>query len=91
MQIGSIKIPAYEMFQINIDAIHKDARVFKNPHEFIPERFDPLNKEGWYQTQPQPQHHLHGQHPPMSFVPFLGGKRQCMGRDWIIGSANLGT
>jgi cytochrome P450 len=45
------------------------------PEEFIPDRFDPESK--YYLTPSGKKRH------PMSFGPFLGGKRICLGKTFV--------
>ena len=41
--------------------------------KFIPERFDPKNDEYYLTPDGKPRH-------IMSYIPFLGGKRVCVGK-----------
>mmetsp|Transcript_38343 Transcript_38343/g.51994 ORF Transcript_38343/g.51994 Transcript_38343/m.51994 type:complete len:119 (+) Transcript_38343:1254-1610(+) len=57
---------------IMIYSIHHNKDEWHSPKEFIPDRFDCKSK---YFKRPdgKPRH-------PMSFVPFTGGKRICIGK-----------
>mmetsp|Transcript_32588 Transcript_32588/g.24078 ORF Transcript_32588/g.24078 Transcript_32588/m.24078 type:complete len:108 (-) Transcript_32588:32-355(-) len=52
--------------------LHHSKDQWRDPDEFIPERFDP-NSE-YYLTP------LGGKRHPMSFLPFEGGPRVCLGK-----------
>lgn len=53
-------------------SLHRDSATWIEPLKFIPERFDPRSK--YYLTPDGKKRH------PMSFSPFLGGKRICLGK-----------
>ena len=57
---------------LNIYQLHHNGDEWQEPDSFIPERFDPQSK---YRLTPsgKPRH-------PMSYIPFLGGKRVCVGK-----------
>jgi cytochrome P450 len=57
---------------INIWNLHNDPTQWHTPTEYIPDRFDPKSK--FYLTPAGAKRH------PMSFGPFLGGKRICLGK-----------
>jgi cytochrome P450 len=61
-----------DLFVINMQQIHNDKTEWKDPDEFIPERFDSTSP---YYLRPDGQKRL-----PFSFAPFLGGKRICLGK-----------
>jgi len=52
--------------------LHRNKEEWIEPEKFIPERFDPQSK--YYLTPTGKKRH------PMSFGPFLGGKRICLGK-----------
>mmetsp|Transcript_25393 Transcript_25393/g.19133 ORF Transcript_25393/g.19133 Transcript_25393/m.19133 type:complete len:96 (-) Transcript_25393:125-412(-) len=52
--------------------IHRNPLEWKEPDDFIPERFDPLSD--YYLTPAGKKRH------PYSFIPFHGGKRICLGK-----------
>ncbi|GBM25942.1 putative cytochrome P450 12a4, mitochondrial [Araneus ventricosus] len=62
--LGGYKIPAGTMVFISFEEIFADEKYFKNPNEYLPERW--LNKE----ERP----------PPYSFTPFGFGPRSCIGK-----------
>lgn len=57
---------------INIWYLHHDPTQWQSPNEYIPERFDPTSK--FYLAPSGQKRH------PMSYGPFLGGKRICLGK-----------
>ena len=65
-------IPKKSLVLIPIQAIHMNEKLWKNPNEFIPERFDPDSK--YFLTPFGKKRH------PMSYSPFLGGRRICLGK-----------
>lgn len=58
--------------QISMLDLHHNKKEWIEPEKFIPERFDPQSK--YYLTPQGKKRH------PMSFAPFLGGKRICLGK-----------
>ena len=52
--------------------LHRNPKEWREPNSFIPERFDPRSE--YYLTPSGQKRH------PMSFGPFLGGKRVCLGK-----------
>ena len=58
--------------QIYINYLHHNPNEWQLPDEFIPDRFDPYSQ--YYLTPNGKKRH------PMSFGPFLGGKRICIGK-----------
>lgn len=57
---------------INIYHLHHNPEEWITPEKFIPERFDP--ESPFYLTPKGTKRH------PMSYGPFLGGKRICLGK-----------
>lgn len=57
------------------DAIHHDEYQWPSPARFVPERFDLKSaKNPWaLTTDGKPRN-------PLSFTPFMGGKRVCLGK-----------
>ncbi|CDW86732.1 cytochrome p450 [Stylonychia lemnae] len=72
MNIQGVKIKKDEMIIINIHQIHHNKDQWIEDDKYIPERFDPSSK--YYLTPTGTARH------PMSFVPFIGGKRICLGK-----------
>jgi cytochrome P450 len=70
-------------FLINIHALQHNPSEWKEPYSFIPERFDPSSE--YFKTPGGMKRH------PMSYGPFLGGKRICIGKTFAenIGKAIL--
>lgn len=62
-------------FQIAFDAIHHDPVQWREPSRFVPDRFDTKNKDNIWAltTDGKPRN-------PLSFTPFMGGKRVCLGK-----------
>ncbi|CDW76461.1 cytochrome family subfamily polypeptide 55 precursor [Stylonychia lemnae] len=72
IEICGKKILADSQWHINIQYLHHNPKEWIDPEEFIPERFDPASQ--YYLTPQGNKRH------PMSFGPFLGGKRICLGK-----------
>lgn len=53
-------------------ALHKHAKYWQRPHEFLPERFD--KESPLYLTPDGKKRH------PFAFAPFNGGRRVCFGK-----------
>lgn len=65
-QIDGIKLKKGDSVLIPLYNLHMDNRYWKlNPHEFIPERFNGVDKN----------------HHPYALLTFGGGHRQCIGQD----------
>ena len=60
------------MFTINMKQLHRNTEQWIYPESYIPERFDPTSQ--YYLTPSGKKRH------PMSYGPFLGGKRVCIGK-----------
>ena len=58
-----------------MEALHHDPEQWIKPEKFIPERFDPSSP--YFLTPSGKKRH------PMSFGPFLGGKRVCLGKTLV--------
>ncbi|CDW84544.1 cytochrome family subfamily polypeptide 55 precursor [Stylonychia lemnae] len=71
-KIGNYYIKKESTWHINMNALHFNPEEWIRPEEFIPERFDPNNP--LYLTPKGTKRHA------MSFGPFLGGKRICLGK-----------
>ena len=61
-----------QLSMINIRYLHINPDEWQEPDSFIPDRFDPTSK--YYLTPSGKKRH------PMSFGPFLGGRRVCLGK-----------
>jgi cytochrome P450 len=66
--------PDMEFF-IHIYQLQRNPKEWQRPHEYRPERFDP--KDPMYLTPDGKKRH------PMSFRPFFGGKRVCLGQTFV--------
>ena len=62
--IGGFSIPKQTMLMVNAWAIHRDPKIWENPDEFRPERFERLNS---------------GERESCIFLPFGTGRRACPG------------
>mmetsp|Transcript_30460 Transcript_30460/g.29843 ORF Transcript_30460/g.29843 Transcript_30460/m.29843 type:complete len:142 (-) Transcript_30460:20-445(-) len=72
VKIGYLNLKAGDIFAIDIARAQRNKDQWISPEQFIPERFDP--KSPYYLTPAGQKRH------PMSFGPFLGGKRVCLGK-----------
>ena len=71
LQILKYKIPANIPIVIDMQSLHHDKKQWREHERFIPDRFNPESQ--YYLTPDGQKRH------PMSFGPFLGGKRICLG------------
>ena len=71
-EIQGLKIKKDTTFLIAMWSLHHNPKEWKSPEKYIPERFDPTSE--WYLTPDGKKRH------PMSFGPFLGGRRICLGK-----------
>lgn len=63
---------------VNFEAIHHDPVQWPEPSKFVPERFDLNSADNkWALTSDGKQRN------PLSFTPFMGGKRICMGKNFV--------
>ncbi|CDW86900.1 cytochrome p450 [Stylonychia lemnae] len=72
MEMSGVTIKKDEMLLINIHQIHHNSDQWVENEQYIPERFDPSSK--YYLTPAGTPRH------PTSFIPFIGGKRVCLGK-----------
>jgi cytochrome P450 len=70
--LGKYFIKKGEQFNVNMYALHHNPLEWKEPARYIPERFE--YKSEYFLTPSGKKRH------PMSFSPFLGGKRVCVGK-----------
>ena len=61
--------------------LHKNPKVWQEPDNFIPERFDP---ESPYYLTPDGK-----KRNPTSFLPFFGGRRICLGKTFAENIAKI--
>ncbi|CDW85751.1 cytochrome p450 [Stylonychia lemnae] len=70
--INGVKVHKDSQWHIWMSALHHNPKEWREPEKFIPERFDPESE--YYLTPAGKKRH------PMSFAPFFGGKRICIGK-----------
>lgn len=75
VEVGKYKIRKGDAFGIFMWLLHRRKDIWIEPEKFIPERFDPESK---YYMTPKGE-----KRPNYAFVPFLGGKRICLGKTFI--------
>lgn len=69
---NGFKLTKGDAFYICVEAMHHDPKQWQQPEKFVPERFD--SKSPWFKKpNGDPRHSL-------TFNPFLGGKRGCIGK-----------
>ena len=66
-KVKDIIIPKDEIISIYVYGVHHSKKYWKNPEQFIPERFDPENLKG---------------KPKFCYFPFGGGPRLCIGNQF---------
>ena len=74
VELGGVTVPAKQDMNILIYLLHINPKEWIEPMKFVPERFDSDSK--WSLTPAGTKRH------PMSFGPFLGGKRICLGKSF---------
>ena len=79
--LGGAKIKANQDMIIQIYLLHTNPKQWIEPLKYVPERFDPESK--WSLTPAGTKRH------PMSFGPFLGGKRICIGKTFAESIARV--
>ena len=67
-EYGGYQIPADWSILYGINVTHADPETFSKPEQFDPERFDPERAED--------------KAKPFSHVPFGGGLRECLGKEF---------
>ena len=72
--LAGYTIPKGQDFNLMIYFLHRDPEQWIEPDKYVPDRFDPESK--WSLTPAGTKRH------PMSFTPFLGGKRVCLGKSF---------
>mmetsp|Transcript_30638 Transcript_30638/g.30113 ORF Transcript_30638/g.30113 Transcript_30638/m.30113 type:complete len:229 (+) Transcript_30638:599-1285(+) len=87
--IGGINVKKGDPFTVDMYFLHHNPEEWIDHNKFIPERFDPSSP--YFLTPSGKKRHA------MSFAPFLGGKRICLGKTFvetmskIIGPTVIGT
>ena len=71
-KLGEYTFRTDSIILINIYQLHHNEKEWQQHDKFIPERFDPSSE--FYLTSSGTKRH------PMSYGPFLGGKRICLGK-----------
>lgn len=66
--LDNYRIPAGTIVSPCSYLVHRNVKYYKNPHQFIPERF-----------MESPSNELKEKHSPFDYFPFGGGRRRCVG------------
>lgn len=74
VDIGGYRLPSDEQVHLSVIATHRDERYYDNPLEFRPERWD----DGFEEELDE-----------YAFIPFGGGRRTCIGREFARLEATL--
>lgn len=80
ISVGEYVIPANSVVSISPMAIHHNSKLWENPEEFIPERFEQATKqESEVNEGPKllPS-------SPFAFIPFSQGHRKCIGQQFAM-------
>lgn len=73
---NKVVFPAGLDFQLQVDALHSDPAQWIEPTKFEPERFNLSSESKWTKAADgKPRN-------PLSFTPFYGGKRICLGKNF---------
>jgi cytochrome P450 len=72
-----VRIPKGQEVRFDLLGAHINQDEWKNPLEFIPERFDPDSE--FYKKQSEDK-----QRSPLAHVPFSVGKRMCVGNSYAM-------
>ncbi|CDW76273.1 cytochrome p450 [Stylonychia lemnae] len=81
MNISGFEIDTDIPILVHFHLLHRNPKEWIEPTKFIPERFDPLSK---YSLAPDGS-----KRKPLSFSPFLGGRRICLGKTFAENIAKL--
>lgn len=71
VNIGNYTLYKGDIAFVSLTAIHTDPKIWRDPHKFIPERFDPTSP--YYLTPDGHKRH------PYSYSPFGSSVRSCIG------------
>jgi cytochrome P450 len=74
VNIGGYVVPKGSLVSVSTYALHRDARFFRDPEVFDPDRFAP----GWEERIPR-----------YAYLPFGGGPRVCIGNGFAMMEARL--
>lgn len=89
VKIGKYTLRKNDPFFIDMHHLHRNPKYWKDPEEYIPERFDSTSE--YFLTPSGKKRH------PMAYSPFFGGKRICLGKTFaetmskIIGPSLIGS
>eukprot|EP00350_Pseudokeronopsis_sp_OXSARD2_P013155 CAMPEP_0170567622 /NCGR_PEP_ID=MMETSP0211-20121228/80596_1 /TAXON_ID=311385 /ORGANISM="Pseudokeronopsis sp., Strain OXSARD2" /LENGTH=189 /DNA_ID=CAMNT_0010889127 /DNA_START=560 /DNA_END=1125 /DNA_ORIENTATION=+ len=72
IRVGDYTLRDGDVLAVDMNRLHYNKEEWIEPSAYIPERFDP--KSRYYLTPSGQKRH------PMSYGPFLGGKRICVGK-----------
>ena len=75
VELGKYKIKKDEQIFVHMHSLYHKDSLWIEHEKFIPERFDPSSK---YALTPKGE-----KRPHYAFVPFLGGKRICLGKTFV--------
>ena len=81
IKLNSFTLKAGDIFIVDMYQLHHNKSQWIEHNSYIPERFDP--KSEYYLTPEGKKRH------PMSFTPFLGGKRICIGKTFAETSSKF--
>jgi cytochrome P450 len=81
LEICGVKIKKGEQLEIDMGNLHRNPREYQQPNEYIPDRFDPSSP--YYLTSAGKKRNT------MSYMPFLGGKRVCLGKTFAEMSSKM--
>lgn len=74
VKINGVELSAGDPFCVMIHYVLNDPKQWKEPHRFVPDRFD--------MTSPWSKKPDGSKRSPFAFTPFLGGVRVCMGKSF---------
>lgn len=74
VDVNGYQVPADEEVHLSILAVHRDDRFYDDPLSFRPDRWES---------------DLEDELPEHAYMPFSGGRRTCIGRDFALLEATL--
>ena len=81
VELPTFTMKANTIFVVDMYTLHRSKRYWKDPEQFIPERFDPTSE--YFLTPDGKKRHT------LTFTPFLGGKRICIGKTFAETSSKF--